>query len=83
MLVLVIFVLLVSVKYNCGLMLPSSGACCRAGLSKMPVETAVSANKPNTVTPTAGTGGNSVIEKFLMMYTCKLCSGRNAQMVRL
>jgi hypothetical protein len=21
------------------------------------------------------------MEKFLMMYTCKLCSGRNAQMV--
>jgi hypothetical protein len=80
MLVLVIFVLLVSVKYNCGLISPSF---CGAGLSKMPVETAVSANKPNIVTPTAGTGGNSVIEKFLLMYTCKLCSGRNAQMVRL
>ena len=38
---------------------------------------------PNKVLkPSLGTKSSSVIEKFLMMYTCKICSGRNAQMVR-
>lgn len=37
---------------------------------------------PNKVLkPSLGTKSSSVIEKFLMMYTCKICSGRNAQMV--
>lgn len=36
--------------------------------------------KPNIITPAYGPQSN--IDKFLMMYTCKLCSGRNAQMVR-
>jgi hypothetical protein len=44
---------------------------------------AASADKQNIITPTAGIGSKSAIEKFLMMYTCKLCSGRNAQMVTL
>ena len=35
--------------------------------------------KPNIITPNAGTKSN--IDKFLMMYTCKQCGGRNAQMV--
>eukprot|EP01036_Dinobryon_divergens_P027758 gene27759-36580_t len=35
--------------------------------------------KPNIITPAYGPQSN--IDKFLMMYTCKLCSGRNAQMV--
>ena len=37
--------------------------------------------KPKVVTPASGSKHN--LEKFLMMYTCKLCTGRNAQMVRL
>ena len=36
--------------------------------------------KPNIITPSTGTTAHG-IEKFLMMYTCKLCSGRNANMV--
>eukprot|EP01041_Mallomonas_annulata_P002140 gene2140-4172_t len=35
--------------------------------------------RPNIITPSEGT--KSAIEKFLMMYTCKKCEGRNAQMV--
>ena len=35
--------------------------------------------KPNIISPSRGTKEN--IEKFMMMYTCKLCTGRNAQMV--
>ena len=35
--------------------------------------------KPKVVTPASGSKHN--LEKFLMMYTCKLCTGRNAQMV--
>jgi hypothetical protein len=34
---------------------------------------------PNVIKPTPGTSKD--LEKFLMMYTCKLCDGRNAQMV--
>lgn len=37
--------------------------------------------KPTIISPSNGTNHNSAIEKFLMMYTCKICSGRNAQMV--
>lgn len=36
-------------------------------------------SQPKVVTPASGSKHN--LEKFLMMYTCKLCSGRNAQMV--
>ena len=36
--------------------------------------------KPNIITPYNGNNKLN-IEKFLMMYTCKICSGRNAQMV--
>lgn len=37
-------------------------------------------HSPKVIRPSRGT--NSIaIEKFLMMYTCKLCKGRNAQMV--
>eukprot|EP01039_Chlorochromonas_danica_P001020 gene1020-1106_t len=36
--------------------------------------------KPKVLEPSQGTKKIS-IDKFLMMYTCKLCSGRNAQMV--
>lgn len=39
-------------------------------------------NNNNVIVPSLGTKSNTVIEKFLMMYTCKICSGRNAQMVR-
>lgn len=34
---------------------------------------------PNVITPSQGS--KNIIEKFLMMYTCKICKGRNAQMV--
>lgn len=38
--------------------------------------------QPRVIKPSKGTSKSShSIEKFLMMYTCKLCSGRNAQMV--
>lgn len=37
--------------------------------------------KPNVITPSMGKN-TDIIEKFLMMYTCKVCSGRNSQMVR-
>lgn len=36
--------------------------------------------KPRIITPTKG-NTNAQLEKFLMMYTCKICDGRNAQMV--
>ena len=36
--------------------------------------------KPNIITPSYGPKKDA-IDKFLMMYTCKICSGRNAQMV--
>jgi hypothetical protein len=36
--------------------------------------------RPNIITPATGKQ-NSELEKFLMMYTCKICNGRNAQMV--
>lgn len=36
--------------------------------------------RPNVLVPSKGVAKDSV-EKFLMMYTCKLCNGRNAQMV--
>ena len=36
--------------------------------------------KPKIITPSRGKK-NSNLEKFLMMYTCKICDGRNAQMV--
>ena len=35
---------------------------------------------PKVLEPSKGTS-KLAIEKFLMMYTCKVCSGRNAQMV--
>ena len=39
-------------------------------------------SQPRVIKPSKGTSKSShSIEKFLMMYTCKLCSGRNAQMV--
>ncbi|RYH06582.1 hypothetical protein EON65_42710 [archaeon] len=37
--------------------------------------------KPKVLEPSKGTSKLS-IEKFLMMYTCKVCLNRNAQMVR-
>jgi hypothetical protein len=36
--------------------------------------------RPNIIKPSTGKQ-NSELEKFLMMYTCKICNGRNAQMV--
>jgi len=36
--------------------------------------------KPEVIKPNRGKV-NSELEKFLMMYTCKICNGRNAQMV--
>lgn len=36
--------------------------------------------KPNIITPAKGSQ-HTQLDKFLMMYTCKICSGRNAQMV--
>jgi hypothetical protein len=36
--------------------------------------------RPNVITPSQGSTQHD-IEKFLMMYTCKICQGRNAQMV--
>lgn len=38
--------------------------------------------KPKIIVPSKGKQ-NSHLEKFLMMYTCKICDGRNAQMVRI
>jgi hypothetical protein len=37
-------------------------------------------SKPNTITASQGSQ-NPQLEKFLMMYTCKICTGRNAHMV--
>jgi hypothetical protein len=37
-------------------------------------------SKPNVIVPADGTRPN--IDKFLMMYTCKICTERNAQMVK-
>ena len=36
--------------------------------------------KPNVIVPSKGSQ-NPNLDKFLMMYTCKICSGRNAHMV--
>lgn len=36
--------------------------------------------KPNVIVPSKGSQ-NPNLEKFLMMYTCKICTGRNAHMV--
>ena len=36
--------------------------------------------KPKIITPSRGSQ-HLQLEKFLMMYTCKICGGRNAQMV--
>jgi len=36
--------------------------------------------KPNVIVPSQGSTDKN-IEKFLMMYTCKICNGRNAHMV--
>lgn len=44
-------------------------------------EAKISTNK--VLKPSLGKKGGSAIEKFLMMYTCKICLGRNAQMVRI
>jgi hypothetical protein len=38
--------------------------------------------KPKVIVPSRGKQ-NTNLEKFLMMYTCKICNGRNAQMVRM
>ena len=38
--------------------------------------------RPKIIVPSKGKQ-NSHLEKFLMMYTCKICDGRNAQMVRI
>lgn len=35
--------------------------------------------RPNIIVPSRGSPNN--LEKFLMMYTCKICVGRNAHMV--
>ena len=35
--------------------------------------------RPKIITPSRG-NVNANLEKFLMMYTCKTCTGRNAQM---
>ena len=37
--------------------------------------------KPTVITPSQGSSPEKGIDKFLMMYTCKLCNGRNAHMV--
>ena len=37
--------------------------------------------KPKVIVPSSGTKQNPNLEKFLMMYTCKICNGRNANMV--
>lgn len=38
--------------------------------------------QPNIIKPKGATNKSALgLEKFLMMYTCKLCNGRNAQMV--
>ena len=37
--------------------------------------------KSDVITPNRGVPNKKSIEKFLMMYTCKICSTRNAQMV--
>jgi transcription elongation factor Elf1 len=36
--------------------------------------------RPKIITPSVGSA-NTQLEKFLMMYTCKICQNRNAQMV--
>lgn len=36
--------------------------------------------RPKIITPSVGSM-HPQLEKFLMMYTCKICTGRNAQMV--
>lgn len=36
--------------------------------------------RPKVITPTPGNANN---DKFMMMYTCKICNGRNSQMVRI
>jgi hypothetical protein len=36
--------------------------------------------KPRIIVPSKG-NTNAELEKFMMMYTCKICNGRNAQMV--
>jgi len=36
--------------------------------------------KPNVIVPSKGSQ-NPNLDKFLMMYTCKICTGRNAHMV--
>lgn len=45
----------------------------------LPVRAQHSNEDINATVPAAGT--KLAIEKFLMMYTCKLCSGRNTQMI--
>lgn len=41
---------------------------------------ATSIPKPTIITPATGKQ-HPQLEKFLMMYTCKICTGRNAQMI--
>jgi hypothetical protein len=36
---------------------------------------------PGVIVPSMGNNRTAITDKFMMMYTCKLCTGRNAQMV--
>lgn len=36
---------------------------------------------PKVIVPSTAGNGSPNIQKFLMMYTCKICDNRNAQMV--
>lgn len=40
----------------------------------------VGLSKPKVIKPTPGNANN---EKFVMMYTCNVCKGRNSQMVNI
>lgn len=54
--------------------------CSRSNSMKM-TAAGFDSNNVNFIKPSQGTKTNDAIEKFLMMYTCKICSSRNAQMV--
>ena len=53
------------------------GSLAKNGFGK-PFDSSEGTRKPNVITPKVD---QNSIEKFLMVYTCKLCSCRNAQMV--
>jgi hypothetical protein len=36
---------------------------------------------PGVIVPSMGNNRTAITDKFMMIYTCKLCTGRNAQMV--